>query len=98
MNTDVHPAEASEALRYWRVVVDCWYVRSLRSVAKRVRRSFIALATDDEAGMAQVLKHAEATAAFGPKWIGFEVIESCSVTLPVDITDTQRPRKKQTAK
>lgn len=69
---------------FWKVRIDCWYADKPKN--RRVIRRFIVQAENSTAAMLLAKEHAQATAAFGPKWIGFEDREAIMQTLPLDIT------------
>lgn len=69
---------------FWQVRVDCWY--ALKTKNKRVVRHFLVQADSGETAMKSAQEHAERTATFGPKWIGFEHRSAAKRTLPLELS------------
>lgn len=75
----------ADADHYWEVRVDCWCRYKPSDRPKRVTRWFIVRASEADVAMKFAVLKAEATAAMGPKWIGFEAIQAATITLPVEV-------------
>ncbi len=70
-------------MSYWKVQVDCY--KQGKTKRSRVRTAFLVEAVDMEEAKTKALEVAEVTAAFGPKWVGFEWRSVCPIEFPLEV-------------